>query len=194
MNDNGERLLDFCATNDLVIGGTLFPHKNIHKLTWISPNGRDRNQIDHLIINGTWRHSLLDVKVRRGADVSSDHYLVVASLRVKLRRAGTKKTGRRQFDVQKLNDPKTRSSFILQLRNRFQALADLDDTDREIDEMWEKTKTTFVQTSEECIGYKGKEKKEWISADTWDTIKKRKEGRESGDVPRPPGEEQWKEN
>ena len=80
MNDNGERLIDLCATNDLVIGGTLFPHKSIHKLTWISPNDRDRNQIDHFMINGTWRHSLLDVKVRRGANVSSDHYLVVASL------------------------------------------------------------------------------------------------------------------
>ena len=31
-NDNGERLIDFCAANDLVIGGTLVTHKNIHKL------------------------------------------------------------------------------------------------------------------------------------------------------------------
>ena len=34
MNDNGERLADFCATEDLVIGGTLFPHKTAHKVTW----------------------------------------------------------------------------------------------------------------------------------------------------------------
>ena len=40
MNDNGERLLDCCLTNDLVIGGTLFPHPDIHKLTWCSPNSR----------------------------------------------------------------------------------------------------------------------------------------------------------
>ena len=48
MNNNGERLADFCLNNDLVIGGTIFPHKNIHKLTWRLPNGRSLNQIDHI--------------------------------------------------------------------------------------------------------------------------------------------------
>ena len=37
MNDDGERLCDFCSANGLVITGTLFPHKEIHKLTWRSP-------------------------------------------------------------------------------------------------------------------------------------------------------------
>ena len=52
-----------------MIGGTLFPHLEILKITWCSPNGRDRNQIDHLLINGKWRRSLRDVKARRGADI-----------------------------------------------------------------------------------------------------------------------------
>ena len=86
INNNGERLVDFCADNSMVIGGTLFPHPTTHKLTWISPNGRDRNQIDHIAINGTWMRSLLDVRVRRGADAGSDHHLVTARIRMKLRR------------------------------------------------------------------------------------------------------------
>ena len=72
-NENGERLLDFCNSYNLVVGGTLFPHREIHKLTWYSPNDRDRNQIDHLLINAKWRRSLLNVRVKRGADVGSDH-------------------------------------------------------------------------------------------------------------------------
>ncbi|KAJ8365382.1 hypothetical protein SKAU_G00142130 [Synaphobranchus kaupii] len=63
MNNNDERLATFCVTNKLVIGGSLFPHKDIHKLTWCSPNARDKNQIDHLMINAKWRSSLRDVKV-----------------------------------------------------------------------------------------------------------------------------------
>ena len=86
MNENGERFLEFCASNDLVIGGTLFKHKDIHKFTWESPNHRDRNQIDHIAINGRYRRSLLDTRAMRGADVGSDHHLVIAKLRLKLTR------------------------------------------------------------------------------------------------------------
>ncbi|EDO41726.1 predicted protein, partial [Nematostella vectensis] len=84
MNNNGGRLADFCLNNDLVNGGTIFPHKNIHKLTWMSPDGRTLNQIDHIIINGKWRRSLLNVRVYRGDDASSDHNLVVTSVKLKL--------------------------------------------------------------------------------------------------------------
>ena len=39
-NDNGERLKAFRFMINLVIGGTLFPHRDIHKPTLNSPNGR----------------------------------------------------------------------------------------------------------------------------------------------------------
>lgn len=55
MNDNCRRFAEFCLENDCVIGGTIFPHKNIHKLTWNSPDGQTINQIDHIAINGKWR-------------------------------------------------------------------------------------------------------------------------------------------
>ncbi|XP_068235752.1 craniofacial development protein 2-like [Palaemon carinicauda] len=37
-NDNGTRLVSFAITNNLIIGGTLFPHKDIHKHTWTLPD------------------------------------------------------------------------------------------------------------------------------------------------------------
>ena len=52
INDNGERLVDICEMNNCVIGAPIFPHKEIHKKTWTSANGRDSNQIDYIIING----------------------------------------------------------------------------------------------------------------------------------------------
>ncbi|KAL4707292.1 hypothetical protein ACJJTC_019830 [Scirpophaga incertulas] len=77
-NENGELFLEFCQANDLTIGGTLFIHGDHHKYTWNSPDGITKNQIDHLAISSTWRTSPLDVRNRRGADIDSDHHLVVA--------------------------------------------------------------------------------------------------------------------
>ncbi|KAL9977741.1 hypothetical protein ACROYT_G015180 [Oculina patagonica] len=82
MNENGERLAKFCGNNYLVIGGSLFKHRDIHKITWTSPNGRDQNQIDHIIINGRYRGSLLDTRAMRGADANSDHSMVMGKLEV----------------------------------------------------------------------------------------------------------------
>jgi len=49
------------------VGGTFFQHKNIHKLTWRSPDGTTESQVEHIIINSRWRRSLNDVRVRRAA-------------------------------------------------------------------------------------------------------------------------------
>ena len=50
-NDNGQHLLDTCACNNLVIGGSLFPHRLIHKYTWTSSAGTcPRAQLDHVLI------------------------------------------------------------------------------------------------------------------------------------------------
>ena len=83
-NENGEIFIDLCANYEMIIGGSVFPHKDLHKSTWVAPNNRAFNQIDHIAISKKWRRSLLDVRSYRGADVASDHYLVVAQLKLKL--------------------------------------------------------------------------------------------------------------
>jgi len=54
----------------------MFPHQNIHKLTWTSLDGKTHNQIDHLLIDRRWLSSILKVLFFRGADCDTDHYLM----------------------------------------------------------------------------------------------------------------------
>ena len=80
-NKNGERLCEFCDMNELVITGTLFPPKNIHKATWVSPNRITRNQIDHVLINERLRDSVKDTRVYSSANIRSDHYLLCTTVK-----------------------------------------------------------------------------------------------------------------
>ena len=86
MNDNGDRLANFCALNNFLIGGSFFQHRRIHKATLFSPDLTTENQIDHVCINKKFRSSLQDVGTRRGGDAASDHHLLVSHVRLKLRR------------------------------------------------------------------------------------------------------------
>jgi hypothetical protein len=61
-NKNGERLIDLCTNYELVISETVFPHKECHKVTWVSPDHRIENQIDHMAIDRKFRRSLIDVQ------------------------------------------------------------------------------------------------------------------------------------
>ena len=149
MNENGAKLLEFCNNNNLVVRGTLFPHRDIHKLTWYSPNNRDRNQIDHLLINRTWRRSLMDVKVRRGADASSDHHLIVALIQLKLRNTINKIQKAKHFNINyKTAKP---NAFTIQVTNRFQALQAAEANNNEVDTLYSKIVSAYMKSCEVCL-------------------------------------------
>ena len=71
----GPRICEMCDMSELVITGTLFFHKDMHKATWISPNRRTKNQIDRRLINKRFQNSVKDTRVYRSADIRSDQRL-----------------------------------------------------------------------------------------------------------------------
>ena len=48
-NEAGQRLIEFCQENALVIANTLFQQHKRRLYTWTSPDGQYRNQIDYII-------------------------------------------------------------------------------------------------------------------------------------------------
>jgi len=48
-SDNGSRLINFAAPRHMTVNSTMFEHKDIYKVTWRRPEGRTRNQIDHVL-------------------------------------------------------------------------------------------------------------------------------------------------
>nr|KAG5710457.1 hypothetical protein BaRGS_022275 [Batillaria attramentaria] len=175
MNENGEHLADFCAFNELTIGGTLFPHRHCHKVTWVSPDHRTENQIDHVIVRQRWRSSLQDVRARRGADIGSDHHLVVAKLKMKLSAARKKQQNPRvRFDVRKLRMKETKEAFQIALQNRFEALQRDEEGEGTVEHAWTTLKQATVGACEEALGRPPSNRKPWISDETWQKVEERK--------------------
>jgi endonuclease/exonuclease/phosphatase family metal-dependent hydrolase len=83
-NDNVVRVVNFATSKNLVVKSTMFPHRNIHKYTWTSSDGKTHNQLDHILIDRRWHASILDMRPFRGADCDTDHFVVVAKVRERL--------------------------------------------------------------------------------------------------------------
>ena len=84
----GQRLIEFCQENALVIANTLFQQHKRRLYTWTSTDGQHRNQTDYILCSQRWRSSIQSVKTRLGADCGSDHELLIAKFRLKLKKAG----------------------------------------------------------------------------------------------------------
>ena len=86
LNEAGQRLIEFCQENALVIANTLFQQHKRRLYTWTSPDGQHQNQIDYILCSQRWRSSIQSTKTRPGADCGSDHELLIAKFRLKLKR------------------------------------------------------------------------------------------------------------
>ena len=83
-NEAGQRVIEFCQENALVIANTLFQQHKRRLYTWTSLDGQYRNQIDYILCSQRWRSSIQSAKTRLGADCDTDHELLIAKFRLKI--------------------------------------------------------------------------------------------------------------
>ena len=115
-NEAGQRLIEFFQENTLVIANNLFKqHKRI-LYTWTSPDGQYQNKIDYILCSQRWRSSIQSAKTRLGADCDSDHELLIAKFRLKLKKVG-KTTRPFRYDLNQIP-----YDYTVEVTNRFKGL------------------------------------------------------------------------
>ena len=88
-NEAGQRLIEFCQENALVIANTLYQQHKRRLYTWTSPDGQHQNQIDYILCSQDEDALYIEsAKTRPGADCGSDHELLIAKFRLKLKKVG----------------------------------------------------------------------------------------------------------
>ena len=83
-NVQGRLLLDFCAGGGLSIMNTCLHHKDINKYTWyrLGDSASQKSLIDLFVVSDDLRKSVMDVCVKRGAELWTDHHLIPCKLRL----------------------------------------------------------------------------------------------------------------
>ena len=124
---------------------------------WTSPDGQHQNQIDYILCSQRCRSSIQSAKTRPGADCGSDHELLIAKLRLKLKKV-RKTTGPFTYDLNLIP-----YDYTVEVRNRFKGL---DLIDRVPDELWNEVHDIVQETGIKTISMEKKCKKaKWLSAE-----------------------------
>ena len=106
----------YCNDAKLVIANTLFQKHKRRPYTWTSPDSQCKNQIDYILCSQRWRSSTQSAKTRLGADCGSDHDLLIAKFRLKLKKEG-KTTRPFRYDLNQIP-----YDYTVEVRNRFKGL------------------------------------------------------------------------
>ena len=102
--------------NALVTANIFFQQHKRRLYTWTSPDAQHRYQTDYIHCSQRWRSSIQSTKTKPGADYGSDHELLIAKFRLKLKKVG--KTAR-SFRYDQNQIP---YDYTVEVSNRFKGL------------------------------------------------------------------------
>ena len=149
-NEAGQRLIEFCQENALVIANTNFQQHKRRLYTWTSPDEQHRNQTDYILCSQRWRSSIQSTETRLRADCGSDHELLITKFRLKLKKE-RRTTRLFRYDLNKIH-----YDYTVKVRNRFKGL---DLIDRVPDELWMEVHNIVQETGIKTMPKKKKMQK-----------------------------------
>ena len=173
-NERGLRLLEFASLNDLKLANTFGPHKASRRWTWHSPNGKHHNQIDYIMIKRRFQTSVNIAKTRSfpGADIGSDHDLVMMTFKLHLKKVSKQGHSRIRFDLEKLKDPEVAEMFKARIGGKFAPLTLLDTDDVDMDDL---INVAVTETANKTLGKYRHHKQPWVTSKILHLCNKRRE-------------------
>jgi len=168
-NTRGDQLIDFCKQQQLVITNTWYQQEKRRRYTWKAPGDTARYQIDYIMVRQRYRNSIRKACSYPGADINSDHNLVLIKTSLKLKKIKTKRK-RKQWNLEQLKRSTAREEFRAELD------ANIIESGGNTNNGWNNLKKSIKRSALKTIGYDKtvKAKKPWI---TQEMIKKMEERR-----------------
>lgn len=160
-NRNGIRLIELCQAHNLIFKSTAFKKLPRKQKTWVSPNPNiGEFQLDHVAIKKTYHKEIMNVRVLRGANLDSDHYLSKIKFKVIPKRKYIKQQIKgRKYSTEKLlsSDDFTRATEDIQTQS------------------WENIKENLINKAEQIAPLKKIRKHAWWSMECDTLIETRRQ-------------------
>ncbi|VVC30385.1 Endonuclease/exonuclease/phosphatase,Reverse transcriptase domain [Cinara cedri] len=109
-NERGDRLIDFFSNHELLITNTYFKHHPRRRYTWKMPGDINRYQIDYIMVKKRFRNQVKDCRSYPGADIDSDHNLLMMKSNLKFKKIVSRKNNDR-WHINKLKEEKANDKF-----------------------------------------------------------------------------------
>ena len=169
--------MEFASLNDLKLANTFGPHKASRRWTWHSLNGKHHNQINYITIKRHFQTSVNIAKTRSfpGADIGSDHDLVMMTFKLHLKKVSKQSHARIRFDLEKLKDPEAAETFKARIGGKFVPLTLLDADNVNMDDLINKFNAAVTETANETLGKYRHKKQPWVTPNTFHLCNKRRE-------------------
>ena len=175
-NDSGSRLLMFSAENGFSIMNTHFEHKEIHKFTWKCPGRGLQSIIDYFLVRADLRKDVNDVRVIRGAEIGSDHHLVLMKMKVRGRKLTKKTEKKSRLRIDRLQTKEGKLKYCATLNHKMREAKCVNGDD--VEAAWNEFKRDVLEVAEVVCGRKKvrKEKRTtWWSKEVELAVKSKKE-------------------
>ena len=176
-NDRGNKLVDFCRRQKLVVTNTWFQNHRRRRYTWKTPGDRERYQIDFILIRQRYRNAVKNSKVYPGADADSDHNLVAMELAVRFKFI-KKHKGKRKWNTEKLKEQK--EVYAEKVNEHIQSNRNVNDAELTSNERWVRLRKAIKNSAHVNIGYqKRKPKKPWVTTEMIEKMDERRKWKHS---------------
>ncbi len=168
-NERGKRLLEFAEKHGLMICNTRFQQKECRKWTWRAPDGKHKNMIDLVLVDRRWKTSVKNCRTYQGADISSDHSLVLCKLRLKLK-CGQKRNHVAKRDIKQLERIETQVQYKKEIEDALKSQTGNEDLNQQVAYL----NRAIINAFEKTVPKVNKTKKPWISQQTLQLVEEKR--------------------
>jgi hypothetical protein len=172
-NERGKMLINFCERHDLIITNTWFKKRKTKLYTWKNPGDTSRYQIDYILVKQRFRNSVKDVKTMPGADIDSDHNLLVADIETRLKKIWKRGKRKSKWNLDRLQSE--REIVKAALEEKFSEANRVNSVEKSAESEWSSFKSVVLDVLGNNIGkVEKKAKKPWITTEMMKKMEERR--------------------